>query len=372
MGDFYTDRVASLNAQIARASAAGDGVRAAALCREAARAVGAIAARTKGAIRDAWLAKAAAYEADANRFANGAGSPRPAASSGGGGASSAAAAQSRAAQGGGEARKSLSELMAELDSLVGLAPVKAEIAKLADFLKIQAERRKAGLKATGLSLHCVFTGNPGTGKTTVARLVAGIYRELGVLAKGHLVETSRADLVGQYVGHTAPKVDAKVDEALDGVLFIDEAYTLSSGSGNDFGREAINQLLKRMEDDRDRLAVIVAGYVDEMRGFLETNPGLGSRFNRFIDFPDYSAEELSKIFFSLAAKNDYVLSGEVQCEAVRRMEAARAAADAHFGNGRFVRNAFERTLERQAMRLAAEGRGGRAALQEIKADDLAI
>ena len=367
MGDFYIDRVKSLDAQIWKAQAAGNNAQAAAFCREAAKAVEAIAARTVGPIRDAWKKRSAEYLASAERYDNAGQMP---ATPGGTPQKPKAAGQASVQE---KPQKSLSELMKELNDLVGLVPVKAEIAKLTDFLKIQAARSREGLKSNGLSLHCVFTGSPGTGKTTVARLVAGIYRELGVLKKGHLVETDRSGLVGAYVGHTAPKVNAKVDEALDGVLFIDEAYSLSVGGGNDFGQEAINQLLKRMEDDRDRLAVIVAGYTDDMKRFLASNSGLNSRFNRFIDFPDYSGEELAAIFDMMMRKNDYVCSPETRDEIARRMmSVAGADAGKSFGNARFVRNAFERTLERQAVRLASSGQTDRASLLEIRTEDLAI
>ena len=191
----------------------------------------------------------------------------------------------------------------KLEALIGLAPVKNEIMALANFVKIQKQRVDAGMKAVPVSYHCVFTGNPGTGKTTVARIVAGIYRDLGVLAKGHLVETDRSGLVAEYVGQTAVKTNKVIDDAIDGVLFIDEAYTLAQAGGNDFRMEAIATLLKRMEDDRSRLVVILAGYSGEMETFIEANPGLRSRFNRYIDFPDYSAEELVQIFMSLAESN---------------------------------------------------------------------
>ena len=166
----------------------------------------------------------------------------------------------------------------ELNSLIGLSRVKKEVESLRNFVIVQKQREQNGLKTTSVSYHCVFSGSPGTGKTTVARIVAGIYKDLGILKKGHLVEVQRSDLVGEYVGQTAPKTNAKIDEALDGVLFIDEAYTLAQGDKNDFGAEAIATLLKRMEDDRERLVVILAGYDNEIKQFIDMNPGLQSRF----------------------------------------------------------------------------------------------
>lgn len=192
----------------------------------------------------------------------------------------------------------------ELAKLIGLSLVKSEIESLSNFVKIQDLRQKQGKATTPVSLHCVFTGNPGTGKTTLARIVAGIYKELGVLKKGHLVETDRSGLVAEYVGQTAVKTNKIIDEALDGVLFIDEAYSLLGGE-NDFGMEAISTLLKRMEDDRDRLVVILAGYTNEIKMFINSNPGLQSRFNRFIQFDDYTKDDLCEIFKLSLKKSQY-------------------------------------------------------------------
>lgn len=241
----------------------------------------------------------------------------------------------------------------ELDTLVGLASVKEEIKTLSNFIKIQQKRKEQGLKSSSVSYHCVFTSNPGTGKTTVARIVAQIYKDLGILSKGHLVETDRAGLVAEYVGQTAVKTNKIIDSALDGVLFIDEAYSLI-GTGQDYGKEAIATLLKRMEDNRDRLVVILAGYSKEMQDFINTNPGLQSRFNRYIDFPDYSAEELLQIFEKNVEKFDYKLQKEALVAMSEYFQYAVENKDANFGNARFVRNIFEKTLEKQANRLSTD------------------
>ncbi|MCM1292178.1 MAG: AAA family ATPase [Bacteroides sp.] len=266
---------------------------------------------------------------------------------------------------------SLDDTMDQLSGLTGLDNVKAEVEKLVNFIKVQQMRRGQGLKVSPISYHCVFTGSPGTGKTTVARIIANIYKQLGILKKGHLIETDRSGLVAEYVGQTAVKTNRIIDSALDGVLFIDEAYTLAQGGSNDFGSEAIATLLKRMEDDRDRLVVIVAGYDNEIRQFIEMNPGLQSRINRYIHFDDYSADELHTIYCSLAKKHEYVLTDEAVEAAHRRLQHEVDHKDHNFGNARVVRNLFEKTLENQASRLASMGgKISKTQLQEITAADI--
>lgn len=270
-------------------------------------------------------------------------------------------------------RRTISNPMRELEDLIGLAGVKTEITNIYNLVKVQKVRASKGLSAPDISYHCVFTGNPGTGKTTVARLVAQIYKKLGILSKGHLVETDRSGLVAEYVGQTAVKTNKIIDSALDGVLFIDEAYSLvQNGGNNDFGLEAIATLLKRMEDNRDRLVVILAGYSDEMKQFIDSNPGLQSRFNRYIHFEDYSAEELTSIYEFNLAKYDYKMNAGAQ-EAIKEvMTEAVANKDKNFGNARFVRNLFEKTLERQAKRLASSSLSSLTedALTEITGEDI--
>ena len=240
----------------------------------------------------------------------------------------------------------------ELDALIGLASVKAEINSLVNYIKVQRMREERGMRVSPVSYHCVFTGNPGTGKTTVARIVSEIYKELGILKKGHLVEIDRSGLVAEYVGQTAVKTNKIIDSALDGILFIDEAYSLVDGGNVDYGKEAIATLLKRMEDDRDRLVVILAGYTEDMKRFIDSNPGLQSRFNRYIEFSDYTAEELYQIFLSSANKYEYKLTEEASEYLKTTFETVVANKDKNFGNGRFVRNTFERVVENQANRLS--------------------
>lgn len=257
-----------------------------------------------------------------------------------------------------------------IDDLVGLEKVKREVRKYSDFIRVQHLREKEGLKLSSVNYHCVFTGNPGTGKTTVARILADVYKDLGILKKGHLVETDRSGLVAEYVGQTAVKTNSIIDKALDGVLFIDEAYSLIQSGATDYGKEAISTLLKRMEDDRDRLIVILAGYDDEMKAFIDSNPGLRSRFNRYIHFDDYSAEELWQIFSQFLQTHDYVIDDDAAARLRRLFCEIEGRQDKTFGNARFVRNLFEKILENQALRISAEARTDKKSLQRITISDI--
>lgn len=259
-------------------------------------------------------------------------------------------------------------LLAELDGLVGLGTAKASVRRLIAVQRLNAERRAQGLPEVSGSHHVVFTGPPGTGKTTVARLLGKLYGAIGVVSKGHLVEASRADLVAGYVGQTALKVQAVVEKALGGVLFIDEAYSLARGDSQDFGEEAVATLVKLMEDHRDDLVVIVAGYPDEMRTFIDSNPGLRSRFTHSVDFPDYSAEELVQIFVAIAGQAKVDLAPDV-VEALPAL-VAKAQARENFGNARWVRSLFERSFANMAQRAVADERIEPAELGLLTAADL--
>ena len=250
-----------------------------------------------------------------------------------------------------EREEKLAKAIEELDVLIGIDDVKSEVKGLVNFLKVQAARKAAGLPENPISLHMVFEGNPGTGKTTVARILGRIFGAMGVLEKGHLVETDRSGLVAEFVGQTAAKANKIIDSALDGVLFIDEAYSLVGDPKDSFGAEALQILLKRAEDDRGRLIVIMAGYSEQMKQLLQSNPGLSSRFARSFPFPDYSAGELSQIFSVLAEKNHYCVCDSVQQKLETILESAVKSKDEHFGNGRLVRNVFEKAIRNLADRV---------------------
>ena len=264
-----------------------------------------------------------------------------------------------------EPQKSVEELLAELDALTGLAEVKGEIHRQVAVLRIEAKRAAAGLKTPDLTRHLVFTGNPGTGKTTVARLVSGIYRALGLLSKGQLIEVDRSELVAGYLGQTAMKTQEVVKSAIGGVLFIDEAYSLA---GDQYGTEAVDTLVKEMEDQRDDLVIIVAGYPVPMQFFIAQNPGLASRFRTTIDFADYTDDELVAIFRGIVTGADYDVTDAV--EARFRELLAQQARDASFGNGRYARNVFEAAVGHQAWRLREIDEPTVEQLRSLEAQDL--
>jgi stage V sporulation protein K len=267
-------------------------------------------------------------------------------------------------------RLSIPLVMQDLENMVGMSNIKKQVNELVHYIDTQNRRKEAGLPNAALTLHMAFIGNPGTGKTTVARIIGEIYKTMGLLKSGHLVEVDRKDLVAEYIGHTAIKTSKKVSEAMGGVLFIDEAYSLARSDDSDFGQEAVNTLLKAMEDYRDRFAVIVAGYPREMQYFLESNPGLKSRIANIIRFEDYTPEELEAIFKLMLFNYEY----EIEPEALERVRDiitdAYLRRGRNFSNGRFIRNLFDQIVKKQSVRVSCQQITSREELVIITRDDI--
>lgn len=260
----------------------------------------------------------------------------------------------------------------ELNLLVGLQEIKQMVEEIKAYLEIQQKRSLYNLKSNRAALHMVFKGNPGSGKTTVARLLGRLFSALGVLSQGHLIEAERADLVGEYIGHTAQKTREQVRKAIGGILFVDEAYSLGRGGGNDFGKEAIDVLVKAMEDNRDDFILILAGYRAAMEQFMRLNPGLKSRFPILLDFPDYNIRELMDIAFLMATERHYYLSAAAQKTLHRHLSDQMRMHSVNFSNARLVRNILEKSLRRQALRLSKKLDISREELITIDECDLVV
>ncbi|MGI6166299.1 MAG: AAA family ATPase [Limnochordia bacterium] len=265
-------------------------------------------------------------------------------------------------------QETLTEIMDELDQLIGLSQVKVLVREIKAFIEIQQRRELEGLVCKSLVLHMIFRGNPGTGKTTVARILGKMFREMNVLSKGHLVEVERADLVGEYIGHTAQRTREQVKKAMGGILFIDEAYSLARGGDKDFGKEAIDTLVKAMEDHKSELILILAGYRDEMDRFMRTNPGLRSRFPLHIQFPDYTPAELMEIAQLMLKEREYILSDSAKTRLWTFAEEINKQQTS--GNARAVRNLIEGAIRRQAVRLVKQESITREDLMLITVEDL--
>ncbi|MEW6624720.1 MAG: AAA family ATPase [Bacillota bacterium] len=260
--------------------------------------------------------------------------------------------------------------LSELHKLIGLSEVKKLVEELRAYVLVQKARAKEKLSNDSLVLHMVFSGNPGTGKTTIARILSKFFRELGILSKGHLVEVERADLVGEYIGHTAHKTKESLQKALGGILFVDEAYSLARGGDKDFGREAIDCLVKGMEDHKDNLILILAGYKIEMQKLIRTNPGLRSRFPIHIDFPDYSLDELMDIAKLMLSQREYYLSLEAELKMQNIIKTYVLSGQIQLGNARIIRNLIEKSIRQQALRLVTNNKLTREDLLMIKEDDI--